>query len=81
MNAYVLRVDPMMDIFMQFLLVENTSLAETRVVKVGPVRLQNRCCRNQKKLDYEIETYHVNVSIEFDCICRNQKKLDYEIET
>ena len=56
MNAYVLRVDPMMDTFLQFLLVENTSLTETRVVKASPVRLQNRCCSNQKKLDYEIET-------------------------
>ena len=61
MNAYVLRIASLMDILMQCLLVENTSLAETRVVGVSPVSLQNRYCRNHKKLDYEIET--VNFSL------------------
>ena len=65
MNTYVLRIDPMMDIFMQFLLAENTSLAETHVLGVSPVRMQNGCCRNQKKLDYEIETDIPSLAISY----------------
>ena len=51
------------------------------VVKAYPARGLDRCCRNQKPLNYEIETrgkYHAEVNFP---LCRNQKPLNYEIET
>ena len=38
-------------------------------------------CRNQKPLNYEIETGRVDESTGAGAISRNQKPLNYEIET
>ena len=42
--------------FFTFLLAKKAPLTEMCVVKVRPIRLRNRCRRNQKPLNYEIET-------------------------
>ncbi len=40
MNAYVLRIESMTRIFIQFLLVQKTSITETRVVNAHPIKVQ-----------------------------------------
>ena len=63
------------------LLLQKSPLTETLVVRAGPVKGVDRGCRNQKTLDYEIETPRVRLRVSSRVSCRNQKTLDYEIET
>ena len=45
------------------------------------IQLLYICCRNQKPLNYEIETYKFEIKAFTKKLSRNQKPLNYEIET
>ena len=65
-----------------FCVIKEDMLAETHFVKASTVRVDNRGCRKQKILDYEIETRRIISSINREIRrSRKQKILDYEIET
>ncbi len=62
--------------------VETKSISITRLKRIEKYDdISENLCRNQKYLDYEIETSEQITTFFFIIYSRNQKYLDYEIET